>query len=101
MSLADKKEEAEAILDSAEMLLETFGGSGQIANQLRGKIAELEEELQDPESERRLKELISEVRELMDELQEQPASDEMDDMGEEMGPEDMGGMGPEGGAPPF
>jgi ABC-type transporter Mla subunit MlaD len=104
MSLEEKKEEAEAILDSAEMLLETFGGTGQTANELRGKIAELEQELQDPESEQKLDELISEIRELMDELQDQPATDDMGGMGEdELGPEEPGGMGPDpdGGAPPF
>lgn len=104
MSLEEKKEEAEAILDSAEMLLETYGGTGQKANELKGKISELEQQLQDPDSEKKLESLIQDVRELMDELKDQPMMDEgmgMDEAGMGAGPDEMGGMGPDEGAPPF
>ena len=106
MSLDEKKEEAEAILDSAEMLLETYGGTGQKANELKGKISELEQQLQDPESEKKLDSLIKDVRDLMDELKDQPMQDDsmgMDEpgMGNARDNRGGGGMGPEDGAPPF
>ncbi len=90
MSLGERKEEAEAVLDSAEMLLETMPHSSS-ADKLRRKIDDLEAELQDPDSERSLKKLIKDIRDLMDEMQEEPMPD--DDV---MGPEP--GMG--GGPPP-
>ncbi len=102
MTLKEKKEEAEAILDSAEMLLETFGGTGGPANKLRKKITELEEELQDPESEQKLNQLISEIKELMDQLQDQPMEEgHEDEMGMGPDPEDEMGMGPDDDVPPF
>ncbi|MFP4038584.1 MAG: hypothetical protein ACLFTA_02260 [Candidatus Nanohaloarchaea archaeon] len=69
MGLKERKEEAEAVLDSAEMTLETFGSSGKSARELESSIARLEQELQEPDSESSLKKLINEVRDLMDEVQ--------------------------------
>lgn len=96
MSLQELKEEAEAVLDSAEMVLETIPEprTGK-AKDLELEITKLEDEIQDPDSESSLQSQIDEVRELMDEVQE-------DAMNEPMGPgEDMGGgMGPGGGPPP-
>lgn len=101
MSIQERKEEAEAVLDSAEMILETFPGHSKAAKELKGKITELEQELQDPESEKALKDLIEDIQELMDELQEEGMEEPA------MGPEE-GGMGPGGGfdepeddVPPF
>lgn len=96
MSIADKKEEGEAVLDSAEMVLETMPEpyTGK-AKELDQKVTQLENELQDPDDEKSLNDLIEEVRELMDEVQEDAMHDEP-----MMGPEDEmgGGMGP--GGPP-
>lgn len=97
MSLDDKIEEAEAVLDSAEMVLETIPEprTGK-AKDLELKLSELEDEIQDPESESSLEELIDDIRDLMEEVQEEAIDDDPI-----MGPEDdMGGMGPGGGAPP-
>jgi len=91
MSLEERRKEAEAILDSAEMILETMPHSNS-ADKLRIKIDDLEAELQDPDSERSLKKLIDQIRDLMDEMQEEPVPDD-DVMGPEPG---IGG----GGAPP-
>ncbi len=96
MSIQEKREEAEAVLDSAEMVLETVPEprTGK-AKKLETKLSELESEIQDPEDEKALNDLITEVRELMDQVQEDAMQD--DPM---MGPDDeMGGIGP-GGAPP-
>jgi len=90
MGLKQRKEEAEAVLDSAEMTLETFGTTGSTARDLESKIAQLEQELQDPDSESSLNKLINEVRDLMDDLQQQGSGDMM--------PEEPGGPGP-GGMP--
>jgi len=95
MGLKERKEEAEAVLDSAEMTLETFGSSGKKARELEGKIAELEQELQEPDSESSLKKLINEIRDLMDEVQE--SGDDF--MAEEPGP-GPGGM-PDDEMPPM
>ncbi|MFB6144049.1 MAG: hypothetical protein ABEJ98_01940 [Candidatus Nanohaloarchaea archaeon] len=103
MSISERKEEAEAVLDSAEMVLETVPGpkSGK-AKELEQAITRLEQELQDPDSESSLKELIEEIRDLMDEVQE----DAMDE-DPVMGPEDemgggVGGPGDPGDdVPPF
>ena len=96
MGLKERKEEAEAVLDSAEMTLETFGSTGKKARELEGKIVELEKELQEPDSESSLRKLINEVRDLMDEVQE--SGDEF--MAEEPGPNGPGGM-PEDDMPPM
>lgn len=91
MSLAETKEEAEAVLDSAEMIIETMPRSD-TTRELERKISELESEIQDPDSERSLRKLIDEIRELMDDIQEEP-------VGEPMGGPDQGGMGGEGMPP--
>jgi len=94
MSLAEAKEEAEAVLDSAEMVLETIPEPRTgTAKDLEIKLSEIEKELQDPDSEESLRKLIREVRDLMEEAQE----DAMQDTG--MGAEDEMGMGPGGGPP--
>lgn len=97
MSLQELKEEAEAVLDSAEMVLETIPEprTGK-AKDLELEISKLGDEIKDPDSESSLQNQIDEVRELMDEVQEEAMSDSMD---EPMGPEDQmgGGMGPGGG----
>lgn len=97
MSLKERKEEAEAVLDSAEMVLETVPEPrAGTAKELERKISKLEQELQEPDDEKTLKDLIEEVRDLMDEVQEDAMQG--DPM---MGPgDDMGGgpgMGPGGG----
>lgn len=95
MSLQEAKEEAEAVLDSAEMVLETIPEprTGK-AKDLEIKLSELEKELQDPDSEESLRKLIREVRDLMEEAQDDAIHDEPG-----MGPEDEMGMGPGGGPP--
>ena len=94
MSLKEKREEAEAVLDSAEMTLETFGGAGKKARELETKVSQLENELQDPDSESKLNSLIEDVRDLMEEVEQG---------GGDMMMEEPGGMGPgaprEGGMP--
>jgi hypothetical protein len=100
MSLQEVKEEAEAVLDSAEMVLETIPEprTGK-AKDLELAISKLRDEIQDPDSESSLQSQIDEVRELMDEVQEEAMSDSLE---EPMGPEDQmgGGMSPGGGPPP-
>lgn len=91
MSLADAREEAEAVLDSAEMIVETYGGAGEQTRKLESKIAELEQELQDPESEKSIRKIIDQLKKLMEKVQSSP-SDEMMDDGMMGGP--GGGMGP-------
>lgn len=94
MSIQEKKKEAEAVLDSAEMVLETIPEprTGK-AKDLEIEISKLEDEIKEPDSEKSLQSVIESVRDLMDEVQE-------DAMQEPMEPGDkMGGMGP-GGAPP-
>lgn len=98
MSLDEAKQEAEAVIDSAEMLLDTFPGEGKTARELRGKITELEQEVQDPDSERSLRKLVEEIKELMDDLEEQGM--ESDPMGPGMD-EGMGPQEPEDDMPPF
>ena len=104
MSLAEAKEEAEAVLDSAEMVLETIPEPRTgAAKDLEIKLSELEKELQDPDSEESLRKLIRKVRDLMEESQEDAIHDDPgmgpgEDMG--MGPGGPPG-GPEGGEPPF
>jgi len=97
MSIQDKKEEAEAVLDSAEMILETYGGAGKRGRELETKIKELQQELQEPESESSLETLINDIRDLMENMKDQP--DAMDDgmMGHE---EAMGGPGGPDDSPP-
>jgi len=90
MGLKERKEEAEAVLDSAEMTIETFGSTGSAARELESKIAQLEQELQDPDSASSLKKLINDIRDLMDDVQESGADDMMH--------EEPGGPGP-GGMP--
>ncbi|MFB6191559.1 MAG: hypothetical protein ABEJ64_03960 [Candidatus Nanohaloarchaea archaeon] len=95
MSIQERREEAEAVLDSAEMMLETYPGAGEKARELEGKIKELEQELQDPESEAKLRELINDIRDLMEDMKDEP-------MEPDMGPEEeMGGMGPGDDMPPI
>lgn len=98
MSIKERREEAEAVLDSAEMILETYGGSGKAARELKEKIHELEQELQDPESETALKELIEEIRDLMESLEDEPMDPVMGP-GDEMGAGELGG--PEDDIPPI
>lgn len=99
MGLKERKEEAEAVLDSAEMTLETFGRSGKAAQNLDSAVTRLEQELQDPDSESSLKKLIEEIRDLMDEVQE--SGDEF--MAEEpgMGPGMDEGMHQDDDMPPI
>ncbi|MFB6175211.1 MAG: hypothetical protein ABEJ87_04510 [Candidatus Nanohalobium sp.] len=102
MSLSEKKEEAEAVLDSAEMTLETFGSTGKTARDLRTKVTELENQLQDPDSQRKLDQLIDEIRELMEEVKENSGGEPM--MGEPGGDDFGGGAGappPEDDMPPM
>jgi archaellum component FlaC len=81
MSLDEKREEAEAVLDSAEMTLETFGGRGKAARELKGKVSELENKIQDADSERELSSLIEDVRELMEKVEEEAGDAMMDEPG--------------------
>lgn len=95
MGIEDKKEEAEAVLDSAEMILETIPEprTGK-AKDLELEVSKLEKEVQDPDSEDSLDKLIQSVRDLMKEVQDQAMQDDP------MGPEgEMEGMGPGGGPP--
>jgi len=98
MGLKERKEEAEAVLDSAEMTLETFGSTGKAGRELESKIARLEQELQEPDSESSLNKLINEVRDLMDDVQESGSGDMM--MEEPGGPGGRGGM-PDDEMPPI
>lgn len=95
MGLKERKEEAEAVLDSAEMTLETFGSTGSKGTELRTKISQLEQELQDPDSEASLRKLIEEIRDLMDEVQESSGGMMQEEPG---GP---GAMGPDDEMPPM
>lgn len=88
MSLKEKREEAEAVLDSAEMTLETFGGTGKTARKLEAKVSELETELQEPDSESKLNSLIKDIRDLMEEV-EQGGGDMMVEEPGQMGPGEM------------
>lgn len=89
MSLKETKQEAEAVLDSAEMTLETFPGGGKARRELETKVRELEVELQDAESESKLRGLIKDVRELMDDLEEEGSEDPMEPgMDDDFPPED-------------
>ncbi|MFB6158742.1 MAG: hypothetical protein ABEJ95_03720 [Candidatus Nanohalobium sp.] len=101
MSLEEKRQEAEAVLDSAEMTLETFGGTGKAARELRTKVSQLETKLQEADSERELENLIEEVRELMEKVEEDSGGTMMDDPGME-GP-GAGGPGsmPDDDMPPM
>jgi hypothetical protein len=94
MSLEEKRKEAEAVLDSAEMTLETFGGTGKSARELRTKVSQLENKLQEADSERELDNLIEEVRELMEKVEEDAGDPMMDE-----GMEGPGGGPPGGGMP--
>ncbi|MFB6100275.1 MAG: hypothetical protein ABEK16_03285 [Candidatus Nanohalobium sp.] len=93
MSLEEKRQEAEAVLDSAEMTLETFGGTGKAARELKTAVTKLENKLQEADSERELEKAIEEVRELMEEVEQSGGDMMMDDPGME-GP---GGTGAPGG----
>jgi len=108
MSLAEAKEEAEAVLDSAEMVLETIPEPRTgTAKDLEIKLSKMEKELQDPDSEESLRKLVRDIRDLMEEAQEDAMQGDAgmgagDEMG--MGPGGPGGGppgGPEGGEPPF
>ncbi len=101
MSIQERREEAEAVLDSAEMLLETYPGAGEKKRELERKVNELERELQDPDSEQSLKKLIDDIRGLMDDMKDEPVDESMDEP--MMGPEDNMGPGPgmEDDVPPF
>lgn len=104
MSLEEREEEAEAVLDSAEMVLETVPEPRTgTAKDLERKITELEQELQNPEDEKTLKDLIDDIRDLMDDVQEDAMQDDPmmgpgDDMG---GGPGMGPGGPEDDVPPI
>jgi len=91
MSLKEKRKEAEAVLDSAEMTLETFGGTGKTARKLEQKVSQLETEIQDPDSASKLSSLIEDIRELMEDIEQGGGDMMMDDPG-------MGGPG--AGGPP-
>ncbi|MFB6209110.1 MAG: hypothetical protein ABEJ56_03130 [Candidatus Nanohaloarchaea archaeon] len=93
MSIEDKKQDAEAVLDSAEMVLETIPEprTGK-AKDLELEISKLEKEIQEPDSEESIEELIQSVRDLMEEVQDEAMQDET------VPDQEMGGMGP--GAPP-
>ncbi len=108
MSLAEAKEEAEAVLDSAEMVLETIPEPRTgTAKDLELKLSKMEKELQDPDSEESLRKLIRDIRDLMEDAQEDAMQGDAgmgaeDEMG--MGPGGPGSGppgGPEGGEPPF
>lgn len=101
MSLSEKKEEAEAVLDSAEMTLETFGNTGKKARELKGKVSEMEDQIQDPDSERKLEQLIEEIRDLMEEVQEDSGNDDPMMGGPQGGGELGGGPPPEDDMPPM
>jgi hypothetical protein len=78
------------------MVLETIASRGTKARELERKISELEDQLEDPDSESKLDSLIEKIRELMDEVQQDAIMDEPD-----MGPgggDTMGEPGP--GGPP-
>lgn len=92
MSIKERKKEAEAVLDSAEMTLETFGSTGTKARELKQKVSKLNAELQDPDSEKSLEKLIEEVRDLMEEVEQRGGNDVMMD--------EPGLEGPGAGAPP-
>ena len=98
MGLKERKEEAEAVLDSAEMTLETFGRSGKAASELEATVRQLEQELQEPDSASSLKKLINEIRDLMDDVQESGGGGDF--MAEEPGPGGPGGM-PDDDMPPI
>ena len=105
MSIKEKVREAEAVLDSAEMMLETYPGAGGKKRELKRLTTQLEKEIQDPESEDSLNALIKEIKEFMDEMKDEPM-DEIDDPVDEpmLGPDgDMGGPGTgmEDDVPPF
>lgn len=102
MSLDDAIEEAEAVLDSAEMLLETFPGHSSTATDLERKVDLLEKEIQDPDSEDSVRDLIDDVQDLMKKLEEEGV-DEDPVMG---GDDPVGGPGggfdePGDDVPPF
>jgi len=99
MSLKEKRKEAEAVLDSAEMTLETFGGAGKKARELEQKVSQLETELQDPDSASKLSSLIEEVRDLMEEVEQGGGDMMMDDPGMGGGPGAAGGPPGGGGMP--
>lgn len=101
MSLDSAIEEAEAVLDSAEMLLETFPGHSSTATDLEMKVEMLEKEIQDPESEDSIRALVDDVQDLMKELEEEGVEDDPI-----MGDDPVGGPGggfeePDDDVPPF
>ncbi len=102
MSLDEKRKEAEAVLDSAEMTLETFGGTGKAARELKTAVTKLENKLQEADSERELNKLIEEVRELMEKVEEDAGDMMMDEPGG-MGEPGPGGTGrmPDDDMPPM
>lgn len=63
---SDRTEEAEAVIDSAEMTLEAFGGRGASARKLETKVEELRDAVDDPDQE--VGGLIEEVRDLMEDV---------------------------------
>lgn len=85
MSIKSKVEEAEATLDSAEMLLESMPGGGKTRRELKSKVRALEQEIQEPDSESSLDSLISDVRDLITEMEDEDVDpgmmeDEMNDI---------------------
>jgi chromosome segregation ATPase len=106
MSLKDAKQNAEKVLDSAEMVLETIPEpKGKAGRELESKAKKLRSI---PEEAKELRDLTKEVRELMEEAQEEAAREPS--MEGDMG--GRGGMGspgepargqpqPRGEGPPF
>lgn len=109
MSLKDAKQNAEKVLDSAEMVLETIPEpKGKAGRELESKAKKLRSMVDDPEEAKELRDLTKEVRELMEEAQEEAAREPS--MEGDMG--GRGGMGspgepargqpqPRGEGPPF
>lgn len=94
MSIKSKVEEAEATLDSAEMLLESMPGGGKTRRELQSKVRELEQEIQEPDSESSLDSLIKDVRDLMNDMEDEEVEPGMVE-------DEMGDMPPEDDIPPM
>ncbi|MFB6203424.1 MAG: hypothetical protein ABEK01_02940 [Candidatus Nanohaloarchaea archaeon] len=88
MSLKDTKEEAEALLDSAEMTIESVPGSGSIKNELQSKTMELESTLEEAESEKEIREKMKEVKDLMDDLEDRGMDSFQEPEGDNMMPDE-------------
>lgn len=83
MTLSEAKQNAEAVADSAEMVLETIPEPmGKSGRELDEKTSELRAEVEDPESESKISNLTDEVKDLMEEAK-QSAGEQPMDMGQE------------------